>query len=394
MIGHVDADCFYVSAERVRYRALRGVPVAVLGNHGACIIAKSYEMKAAGVGTGTPIWEAVPICPQAVYVKRDFRWYETLSRKMLSIVESFSPVVEFYSIDEQFFVTPQATHSLALEIQSQILNRVGVPVSVGIAPTKTLAKLISDSSKPFGCGVISEDSDRVALLRDRPVTDITGIAARRAARLVTYGIQTCEQFANADRRLIRRLLTKSGEDLWWELNGSPVLPVQTTRPDHKFVSRGGSIGKASRDPVRIEAFIVRNVERLVEALAYYKICCDHLILSLSFTEGPDCAMRSSLLGGRADFETLLQAALHLLPLAWPRHLFVHYMHVIAGGLRPARNRQRSLFEQPLLTDIKHQINNSVGRFALRSGATLPLRDVYGDAANNYDICDIYGKSCF
>jgi DNA polymerase V len=84
-IGHVDADCFYVSAERVRFPHLAGVPVGVLGNHGACVIAKSYEMKAAGVKTGDPIWEALPRCPNGVYIKRDFKWYEVLSRRMLAI---------------------------------------------------------------------------------------------------------------------------------------------------------------------------------------------------------------------------------------------------------------------------------------------------------------------
>src|SRR2546423_1659634 len=75
-VGHLDADCFYVSAERARDAFLCGKPVGVLGNQGACVIAKSYEMKAAGVKTGMPIWEAVKLCPQGVYVKRDFRWYE------------------------------------------------------------------------------------------------------------------------------------------------------------------------------------------------------------------------------------------------------------------------------------------------------------------------------
>jgi DNA polymerase V len=395
MIGHVDADCFYVSAERVRYPHVRGMPVGVLGNHGACIIAKSYELKAAGVPTGMPIWEATPLCPQAVFVKRDFRWYEVLSRKMLALVQQASPRVEFYSIDEQFFVAPDATHTFARHLQHEILRRVGVPVSIGIAPTKTLAKLISDSSKPFGCGVIADDNERLALLRDRPVTDISGIASRSARRLAEYSIRTCEEFAAADRAFIRWLLTKRGEDLWWELNGSPVLPVQLVRPRHKFVSRGGSIGKASCDPARVQAFVVRNVERLVEALTHYRICCDGLILSLLFTDAPERSLRSSLLGSRADFEALLEAALHLLPLVWqPRSAAVHYMHVIADGLRPLANRQRSLFEQQQLVDIKHRINNAVGRFALRSGATLPLVDVYGDQANEYDICDIYGKSCF
>lgn len=395
MIGHVDADCFYVSAERVRFPHLRGLPVAVLGNHGACIIAKSYEMKAAGVVTGVPIWEAVPLCPNAVYVKRDFRWYEVLSRKMLAIVQAASPLVEFYSIDEQFFVVRESTLAAARTLQNEILRRVGIPVSIGIAPTKTLAKLISDSSKPFGCGVVLDDYDRRRLLHNRPVEDITGIAQRSAKKLAAHGIRTCDQFAAADRAFIRWLLTKTGEDLWWELNGSPVIPLPVTQPHRKFISRGGSLGAASRDPERIKAFVVRNVERLVEALDYYKIGCDHLILSLLFADAPERSLRGSLLGSRADFDALSEAALHLLPHTWqPPTAYVHYMHVIAGGLCPRTRRQKSLFEQPCLEDIKRTINNSVGRFALRSGATLPLVNVYGDAANSYDICDIYGKSCF
>src|SRR6476646_5234050 len=92
-IGHLDADCFYVSAERVRDGFLVGKPVGVLGNQGACVIAKSYEMKAAGVSTGIPIWEALVKCPGAVYLKRDFRWYEVLSKLMLEIVREYSPRV-------------------------------------------------------------------------------------------------------------------------------------------------------------------------------------------------------------------------------------------------------------------------------------------------------------
>src|SRR5947209_14027539 len=82
-VGHLDADCFYVSAERVRDPFLLGKPVGVLGNQGACVIAKSYEMKKAGVRTGEPIWEAAKKCPLGIYIKRDFRWYEVLSRRLL-----------------------------------------------------------------------------------------------------------------------------------------------------------------------------------------------------------------------------------------------------------------------------------------------------------------------
>lgn len=400
MIGHVDADCFYVSAERVRYPHLKQMPVAVLGNHGACVIAKSYEMKAAGVPTGGAIWDVVPICPQAVFVKRDFRWYEVLSRRMLAEVQQVSPRVEFYSIDESFFQAIDSSHAAAQRLQQAMLSRVGVPVSIGIAPTKTLAKLVSDSAKPFGCGVIHDEADRLAILRDRPVTDITGIARRSAARLAQQGITTCEEFAKADRAFIRWLLTKRGEDLWWELNGTSVLPVQTKRPEHKFISRGGSIGRASNDFARIQAFVVRNVERLVEALQHYNVFCDQLILSLLFKDSPERGSRRSLLGSTSDFERLVGAALEMLPEAWqPRWASVHYMHVIAGSLWSRSNRQLGLFDHDhiksdAITRVKRQINTRVGRFALRTGSTLPLKDVYADPANEYDICDIHGKMCF
>lgn len=398
MIGHVDADCFYVSAERVRFPHLRGRPVCVLGNHGACIIAKSYEAKAAGIKTGMPIWEALPICPNAIYLKRDFTWYEVLSRKMLATVQELSPCVEFYSIDESFFVAPQATMETAHHLQRRILARVGVPVSVGMAPTKTLAKLCSHASKPFGCRVVASDDERLALLRGLPVTEVTGIARRTAARLAEHGLYTCDQFAQADRAFIRWLLTKRGEDIWWELNGIPVQPVLTARPRHKFVSRGGSIGKASNDIHRVAAFVVRNVERLVEALHYYRIVCDQLSLSLLFKGAGERCGRVTLPGSTADFDQLRQAALWLLPRVWqPRTLAVHYMHVIAGKLRRYAERQRGLFEAreaDRVAEVKRLVNQAIGRFALRSGATLPLADVYADPANDYDICDIYGKSCF
>ena len=397
MIGHVDADCFYVSAERVRFPHLKGLPVGVIGNHGACVIAKSYEAKAAGIKTGTPIWEARSLCPDAVYIKRDFRWYEAISRRMLELVKEISPRVEFYSIDESFYEVQEVDPT---GLQSTILDRVGVPVSVGIAPTKTLAKLCSDCSKPFGVRVITTDDERRELIQGLPVTEICGIAGRAATKLEAHRIETCDQFAAADNRLIRKLLTVVGERLWYELRGEPVLPVQTSRADHKCIARGGSIGRATRDPSRVAAFVVRNVERVIEALFYYQVCCDQLTLSLDFRDAPGRALRCSLLGSSADTDDLRDAALWLLPRVWrPPSATVHYMHVIADRLRPLTGRQRSLFERRRAKDervegVKRQINDAVGRFALRSASTLALTDVYSDPANSYDIPDIHGKTCF
>ncbi len=149
----------------------------------------------------------------------------------------------------------------------------------------------------------------------------------------------------------------------------------------------------------MQAFVVRNIERLVEALNYYQLGCDQLILDLSFKPSGRGVLRESMLATAWRFEELCVAALRLLRRLWTGNESVHYMHVIAGRLRNRNHAQRSLFSvgderEEVVDRLKHHVNESIGRFALRSGATLPLADVYGDPANAYDICDIYGKSCF
>ncbi len=398
-IGHMDADCFYVSCERARHPFLRGQPVGVLGNQGACVIAKSYELKARGVTTAMAIWDAVRICPEAIFVKRDFEWYEVLSRRMLDAVRRFSPAVEFYSIDEAFFDAGGLELRDAEELQRYVLREVGVPVSVGLSATKTLAKLASSSVKPFGCKVAFDGEAIAELLRDRPVEKITGVARRSAKRLADHGVRTCTDFVNADRRLIRRLLTKRGEDLWWELNGTIALPLAVSRVAHKNLSRGGSLGQATSDSARLEGWTARNTERLIEALDYHQVFSEQLAMDLAFKDGGGLAWRVRLPCATADFATLYAAGLQLLRVCAPPGVAVSYMHLIAEGLTSRDCVQLSLFEQEdrrakAVAAVKRQVNEQVGRFMLRSGATLPVDDIYADRTNAYDICDVYGKTCF
>lgn len=402
-IGHLDADCFYVSAERVRYEQLVGLPVGVLGNQGACVIAKSYEMKAAGVGTGMPIWEALGKCPDGLYVKRDFRWYEVLSRMMLAVVRELSPRVEYYSIDEFFFdaepprgKTPQ---EFAEILRDRILEVVRVPVTVGIARTRTLAKLISDTAKPFGALAILDRAAEESLLAGRSVTDVTGIAGRRERRLQPWGIANCLEFANADRRLIRQLLTAHGEALWWELNGDPVLPIQTRRPPHKVLSRGGSFGEPTDQPAVLFAWLVRNLERLVEELDYHEVRVGRLTVWVAYRDGRTGEGRAVLETPSARIDLLLDAARPCLRRAWIPRALAARMHLFADNLTPRSTCQLGLFDRPAdqaeaVAQIKRAVNDQHGRFQLRSAATLPLVGVYKDNSNQYDICDVRGKICF
>jgi nucleotidyltransferase/DNA polymerase involved in DNA repair len=402
-IGHLDADCFYVSAERVRDEFLVDKPVGVLGNQGACVIAKSYEMKAQGVATGIPIWEALRLCPAGVYLKRDFCWYEVLSRLMFDVVRDFSPKVEYYSIDEFFFlaVAPRGRtlQEAAETIRERVWERVRVPVTVGIARSRTLAKLVSDSAKPFGALAILERAAEEAYLADRPVTLVTGIAGRRAARLQPWGIRTCLDLARADRRLVRALLTAAGEALWWELNGEAVLPIHPARPLHKALSRGGSFGETTADPVILYAWLVRNLERLIEELEYHAVLAGRLTVWVAYKNGQVGVGQTTLAVPSDRFDVLLDAARPCLRRAWVPRVAAARMHLIAERLMSRTPRPLGLFDAPagraeVVAKLKREVNARHGRFALRSAATLPLFAVYRDPANEYDICDVRGKICF
>jgi nucleotidyltransferase/DNA polymerase involved in DNA repair len=403
VVGHLDADCFYVSAERVRFDFLRGMAVGVLGNQGACVIAKSYEMRSVGVKTGEPIWEALVKCPLGVYVKRDFRWYEVLSRLMLDLVRDCSPRVEYHSIDEFFFEAApgrgRTYGDYARQVRDRVWEVVHVPVTVGIGRSRTLAKLISDTAKPFGALAVVDPAEEARLLAGWPVTDITGIAGRRERRLAPWGIRSCLDFAQADRRLVRRLLTATGEALWWELNGEAVAPVLPQRPAHKVLSRGGSFGEKTTDPLVLHAWLVRNLERLIEELEYHAVRAGRLTVWVSYRDGQFGVGQASLAVPSDRFDILLDAARPCLRRAWVPRVPAERMHLIAERLTPRDQCPFGLFEPPAepadsVARLKREVNARHGRFALRSAATLPLVGVYRDPANEYDICDVRGKFCF
>lgn len=398
LIAHLDADCFYVSAERVRDRFLDSKPVGVLGNQGACVIAKSYEMKARGVTTGEPIWDAVRKCPEGLYLKRDFRWYEVVSREMLKVVREFSPLVEFYSIDEFFLTVDADPLPFARAIQQAILQRVRVPVTIGVARTRTLAKLVSDLAKPFGALTLIGREAEEKLLAERPVNDITGIAGRSAYKLAAHGIKTCLDFARARPSLIRKILTVVGERLCYELNGERSIPLLTSRPPHKNISRGGSIGRVSDDPTYIWAWVVRNIERLIEALEFHGIVTGKLLVIFEYKNGLVRSAAATLTPS-ARFDLLLDAVRWIWPVVLIPKTLLYRMHLIADDLQAKGRSQLGLFDPPPQQDeairrIKRASNAKHGRFAVRSAATLPLIEIYADESHSYEVCDIHGKTCF
>ncbi len=402
LVGFGDADSFYSSAEAVRRPWLAGLPVGVLGNQGACVIARSYPMKKFGVKVGEPIWDAKKKCPDGIYVKRDFRWYETLSRRMLAEVSTFSPRVEYYSIDEFFWEghipgdhTPQQT---AEAVRAHIQRTTGLPMTVAYARTRTLAKLFADTAKPFGAVAVEDSAHEVELLANIPVTEIAGIARRSAIKLEPHGIRTCLDLRNASGLLVQRLLTVTGHDIWRELNGYRATPIRTARTPHKMLARGGSLAGRVTDAFTLYGWLVRNVERLIEELQFHEVRPSTLMVSVSYFEDNSAAGVVHLSVPSDRFDILLDAAKHGLRQAWRSGRTATHMHLIASGLRRGP-WQQSLFDPPdvkleALARVKRDINELYGRWKVRSAATLFANDWYEDPANEHEVCDIRGKFCF
>jgi DNA polymerase V len=402
LVGFGDADSFYVSAEVVRRPWLHGLPVGVLGNQGACVIARNYAMKRYGVKVGEPVWDAKKKCPDGVYVKRDFRWYETLSRKMLSEINTFSQRVEYYSIDEFFWEGEHAKRrsyqATAELIRDHVKRTIGLPLTVAFARTRSLAKLFADTRKPFGAIAVEEPDNEIELLSRIPVTEIAGIARRRAARLEKHGIRTCLEFRKASGLLVRSLLTVTGHDLWLELNGIKVTPVRTRRTAHRILARGGSLAGRVSDPHVMYGWLVRNLERLIEELQFYEVRPATLSVAVAYHDA-DSAIGVVPLPVPSDrFDILLDAARIGLRRAFRSGKIATHMHVIASNLRRGP-WQQSLFDLPCekfdaIAKVKREINETYGRWKVRSGSTLWANAFYQDHSNELEICDVRGKFCF
>jgi len=298
-IAHIDADCFYVSCEMTRRPDLRGRPVCVLSNQGAFAIAKSYDAKARGVTTGMSVWDAKRLVPDAEFLMPDFRFYGQLSEKMFAIIRRYSPEVEIYSIDEAFMdmngirtLWRKSFRQLGDEIREAVKREVEISVSIGIANTRTLAKIASESNKPDGTTVVpGRRSER--FLNDIGVGEIPGIGRSRQALLHKFSIRTAGDYIRSDESLIHRLLGQHGTVLWQELNGRPLLPLQPVAPLPKSVARTASMGTLSDDRMLIAAHLSHHTHRLVADLVARGLMAERInvFLTLKSFERSSVEMR-------------------------------------------------------------------------------------------------------
>ena len=239
-IAHVDVNCFYASAERAFDPSLEGRPLVVLSNNDGCAVTRSPEAKALGISTGEPWFKLAPRAKEWGLVAKssNYELYGDISARVMELLGRYSAWLEVYSIDEAFLGVkggPEQLLTLGRSMKDAVRRHVGVPVCVGIAPTKTLAKLCNKWAKnnaAFGGVCLWESVPvdvREALMGRLPVDEVWGIAGRLMKRLNVLGIFTVLDLARADPVMIRDKFSVVVMRTVLELRGTPCIPMEEER---------------------------------------------------------------------------------------------------------------------------------------------------------------------
>lgn len=233
MYALVDCNNFFVSCERVFRPDLEGKAVVVLSNNDGCVVARSNESKALGIRMCTPFYQVRHLVDSGKLVafSSNYALYADMSSRVMSILASAVPKIEIYSIDEAFLVMDGIPDgqipSVCSRLVSQVRQWVGIPVSIGVAPTKTLAKVASHFAKKYpgyrGVCMIDSEEKRTRALSLTPIGEVWGVGRRNVGRMEECGIRTALDFAMRPEEWVGRKFLLHGRRMWKELNGVPCV---------------------------------------------------------------------------------------------------------------------------------------------------------------------------
>ncbi|MCB1757271.1 MAG: translesion error-prone DNA polymerase V subunit UmuC [Gammaproteobacteria bacterium] len=275
MYGLVDCNSFYASCEQIFRPELRGKPVVVLSNNDGFVVARSQEAKRLGIPDLEPFFKIEPLLRKhrVAIFSSNYPLYGNISDRVMTTLHEYSPHVELYSIDEMFLQMQGGGQALVREgqqIKERLWRDVRMPVGVGLAPTKTLAKLANKLAKTIpklqGVCLLDEPHKWEWALRRVPPSAIWGVGKRLSARLDALGIESAWDLATADAKLVRRRSSVCLERTISELNGMPCLALDETPPAKQQIYCSRSFGKKATtvEPIlnAISLYAARAAEKL------------------------------------------------------------------------------------------------------------------------------------
>jgi DNA polymerase-4 len=318
-ILHADLDAFYASVEQRDHPRLRGRPVIV---GGGVVLAASYEAKARGVRTAMGLTEARRLCPSAIVVQPHMAAYSEASEAVFEVFRQTTPLVEGLSIDEAFLdvrgmETVSGTPSaIAARLRADVLERVGLPISVGVARTKFLAKVASAVAKPDGLLVVPLDGE-LAFLHPLPVERLWGVGRVTADKLHGAGITTVGEVALlAETALVAILGQAAGRHLHALAHNQDSRPVQVGRRRRSIGSQR-ALGRSPTPPDALDAIVLGLVDRVTRRMRVAGRLGRTVVLRLRFDDFSRATRSHTLPWPTADTETILATVRALLTTAMP-----------------------------------------------------------------------------
>ena len=381
-ILHIDGDAFFTSCEEAIHPELRGKPIIAGGERGIVACA-SYAAKAMGVKRGVPLHEAKKKCPGLVILPSDYETYSLFSRRMFNVMRRFTPQVEEYSIDEAFAditgmrrALRASYETIALTMKAEIAKELGITVSVGLSLTKVLAKVASKHQKPDGFTPIP--GRMIAkYLEHLPVEKIWGIGHATTNYLNKMGVRTALEFARLPEDTVRKRFTKPGMEIWRELRGEAVYPVnQEEKSTYASISKTKTFSPPSSDADYLFAHLMRNLESACLKARGYHLAAKRIVAFLK----------------RNDFSYSGREIKLNRPSVYPmelspelRHIFVDIYRsqdlyratgIVLMDLTKDANIQYTLFEDALKAErvcdiyrVMDEVSEKYGKHSLHLGAS-------------------------
>lgn len=405
--GIIDCNNFYVSCERVFQPALNTKPVVVLSNNDGNIIARSNEAKSLGITMGMPFFKAEPIIEKnnVTTFSSNYSLYGDMSRRVMDTIDQFVPALEHYSIDEAFVHLERKTGELdAHKIRNTVKKWTGIPVSIGIAPTKVLAKIANSIAKknPQAGGVIDlSGADADKYLKDFDVADIWGIGRRYTQFLKSEDkvdnpqmdlweasglgrlreklkIETALDLKNCDDKWLRKHLTVKGQRIAWELRGISCLPLELFEKPKKGLCCSRSFGQGIKSIEDLRQAVAMHAARAGEKLRRQNLAATHLTVFIStscFRLNPNEIYSASasrqMLIPTAYTPAILENAYSLLERIYKPGFEYRKAGIFLSDITFDNAKQQSFFlkvdekKQTGLMQAVDKINGRFGRHAIR-----------------------------
>jgi len=385
MIALVDCNNFYVSCERVFRPELNGKPVVVLSNNDGCIISRSNEAKQLGIKMAEPAFKREDFFKaNGVYCfSSNYALYGDMSQRVMDTLRESAPEIEVYSIDEAFLNLQGIPNLLQFskELRTKVQRNTGIPVSIGVGKTKSIAKIANKEAKQNGGSlVIDSELQLNEILMNTPIEKIWGIGREYQKLLLRYHVETAWQFTQLSPAWVKKNMSVVGHRIQRELLGEPCIEIEQTPPAKKVIATTRAFGKKLSDKVLIKEAVSTHAIRCAEKLRKQHSAANLLTLFIHtdpFNPNEKMYYKSQTIilpVASNNNSFLVKAASKALDAIFLNGLLYKKAGVIVGGIVSDNQLQGNLFyeedrtKQNKVSAVTDMINRKYGRDTLKLAA--------------------------